>query len=426
MHLTYRQTCRVCASKALVPAVDLGEQHIQGVFSKPSEAPPPLRKVPLKLVRCDPEQDEHACGLLQTALTVPPEILYHRYWYRSGTNTTMREHLRSIAEEVRLLIGDDASVLDIGSNDGTLLSFLPETMRRVAVDPSDAIEQTPEGITRVRDLFPSPQLHGAYNAIIAVAMFYDLEDPIAFANAVRERLLAGGVFVFEMAYMPTMLRNTSYDTICHEHIEYYSLATIERILAAAGLKVARVQLNDSNGGSIRVWATHIGCTTYDPWRDSVAELRRFEFDLELDTPRPYEKFMRRVQVHRDLLQSFLSSKRREGARIHIYGASTKGNTILQYCGIGHETVECAADRNPDKWGASIVGSGIPIVSEEESRAMRPNYYLVLPWHFRREFVQREAATVAAGTCLIFPLPEVSVVGASNIAAEEVVVGSAVH
>lgn len=427
MHLTYRRTCRVCGSAALTPVIDLGSQHIQGVFAKPGEPLPPQRTVPLTLVRCDPQQDEHACGLLQTSLTVPPEILYFRYWYRSGINTTMREHLAGIAAEVRAVFPqDDAGVLDIGCNDGTLLRALPPEWRRVGIDPSDALLEVPEDITTVRDTFPSAALHGTFDAVIAIAMFYDLEDPVAFASAVHEHLAPQGLFVFEQAYMPAMLQNNSFDTICHEHLEYYSLAVIETVLREAALKVVRVQQNDSNGGSLRVWAAPEKATKWDrdEWRASVGELRRREFDLGLDTDQPYLGFQRRIEFQRDRLAQIVQNGRAAGKRIHVYGASTKGNTILQFAGLDARHIEYAADRNPDKWGARTVGSDIPIVSEEDSRAMRPDFYLVLPWHFRKEFLVREAETMRRGTALIFPLPELEVVR-GTIAAEEAESGAPV-
>lgn len=418
MHLRYRRTCRACGSPALTKVIDLGEQHVQGVFAKPGEEPPPLRRVPLELVRCDPTRDERACGLLQASVTVPPEILYHRYWYRSGTNRTMRDHLRGIAEAVSALLDRrDATVLDIGCNDGTLLACYPGTFDRYGVDPSNAVESVGDGITVVRDRFPSPELTqrlagGRFDAITSIAMLYDLEDPIAFVSAVREALAPDGVWVFEMSYMPTMLEMNAYDVICHEHLEYYSLAVIEFVLAAAGLKLFKVQLDDVNGGSIRGFATHAGNFRWsDPaFRDGIQSLRRREFDLQLDTDRPYRDFQDRVNAHRDEFSRVVKDLKRDGKRLHVYGASTKGNTLLQFCGIDSSIIECAADRNPDKHGARTIGTDIPIVSEEESRRMRPDYYVVLPWHFRDEFLERERATLDAGVKMIFPLPRVEIVG----------------
>jgi SAM-dependent methyltransferase len=417
MHLIHRNTCRVCKSSSLTKVIDLGEQHLQGSFLKPGRQTPPLRRVPTSLVRCNPMLDENACGLLQTEHTVPPEVLYSVYWYRSGTNATMTNHLRGIAEEATALLGKpSARVLDIGCNDGTLLKAYPPAFAKFGIDPSDLANEVPADITVIHDLFPSSDLVGTLKGalcdiVTSIAMFYDLEDPIAFARGIKSLLAPDGIWCVEMSYMPTMLQMNSYDTICHEHLEYYSLAVLERILDEAGLRAVNVSLNDINGGSIRLYATHAENGKYrrDEFQRNIKRLRQDEFDLELDTDKPYRYFQERVNVHRQELVTLLKKLRGEGKRIHAYGASTKGNTILQWCGIDSRLVDCAADRNPDKFGARTLGSDIPIVSEEESRKARPDYYLVLPWHFRAEFVEREKALLDSGVGMIFPLPTIEIV-----------------
>ncbi len=418
MHIKYRKTCRVCGSTALKPVISLGEQYLQGSFVKPEKENPPLRRIECTLFRCDPMQDENACGLLQMAHSVPPEILYSAYWYRSGTNNTMRNHLRGIAEFARQLIKrDSCTVLDIGCNDGTLLSFYNAVDRKFGIDPSDIATSVPSDINVVCDLFPSEELehrlHGAKCDIItSIAMFYDLEDPVEFARAIRRILAPEGLWIIEMSYMPLMLEMNSYDTICHEHLEYYSLAVIERIMRNADLKVIRAELNAINGGSLRCTMTHEKNFSFkvEQWQRELRALRQKEFDLKLDTDEPYRHFQDRINVHREKLLKLLSELKRAGKRIHIYGASTKGNTILQWCGIDGRLVDMAAERNPDKVGARTLGTDIPIVSEEESRALKPDYYLVLPWHFADEFIQREKALLEAGTKMIFPLPDIKIVG----------------
>lgn len=419
MHLIHRKTCRVCGSEALTRVINLGEQHLQGSFIKPGKEDPPRRKIPTSLVRCDPVRDEKACGLLQMEYTVPPEVLYSSYWYRSGTNQTMRDHLRGIAEEAAALVGkDDARVLDIGCNDGTLLGFYPESFVRFGIDPSDVAAGITGDIEVVQDLFPSNELTERaegrpFDAITSIAMFYDLEDPTAFTADIKEHLAPDGVWIFEMSYMPLMLEMHSYDTICHEHLEYYSLATVEFILRRAGMKVVNAYCNAINGGSIRCVATHVDNFKHrDPeYSNNIKLLRQKEFDMELDTDKPYKHFQDRINVHREDLNALLWKLKKEGKKIHIYGASTKGNTILQWCGIDSLLIDVAAERNPEKYGALTLGTNIPIVSEAESRSMKPDYYLVLPWHFRDEFLRREADTMRQGVGLIFPLPQVEVVTA---------------
>jgi SAM-dependent methyltransferase len=417
MHLIHRKTCRVCGSSALTKVIDLGEQYLQGSFIKPGKEIPPMRKIPTTLLRCDPTKDERACGLLQMEHTVPPKVLYSAYWYRSGTNNTMRQHLRGIVEEATSILNTtNAGILDIGCNDGTLLSHYPDTFGKYGVDPSDVAQEIKGNVTVVQDIFPSSELIGhlrgeQLDIITSIAMFYDLEDPISFTKGVKRILAPKGIWIFEMSYMPTMLKLTSYDTICHEHLEYYSLAVIEYILKQADMKVFNVALNDINGGSIRCYATHADNFAYkkEEFNQSIQALRQEEFDLELDTDKPYKNFQDRVNVHKEELISLLRKLKKEGNRIHIYGASTKGNTILQWCGIDNRIIDVAAERNPDKYGAHTLGTDIPIVSETESRAMNPDYYLVLPWHFKSEFMEREKEMLSKGTGLIFPLPTIDII-----------------
>jgi hypothetical protein len=418
MHLKFRKSCRACGSTALTRVISLGEQHLQGSFVKPGKDMPPLRRIPLSLVRCDPTKDEKACGLLQMEHTVPPEVLYSAYWYRSGTNNTMRNHLKGIVEEAVGIINKSAGLaLDIGCNDGTLLGFYPKPFRRYGVDPSDVAQEIDKKhATVIQDIFPSDELLSSLgdrkiDIITSIAMFYDLEDPVAFAKGIKSILADEGIWVFEMSYMPMMLKMNSYDTICHEHLEFYSLSVIEYILKQAGLKVFNVALNDINGGSLRCQATHIMNFKYkdEQYLRNIRQMRKAEFDLELDTDKPYKDFQERINNHRDELMALLKKLKSQGKKIHIYGASTKGNTILQWCGIDNRIIDCAAERSPEKYGARTLGTDIPIVSEADSRAMHPDYYLVLPWHFKDEFIQREQEIMNTGTGLIIPLPKVEII-----------------
>lgn len=415
MHIRTRLTCRVCGSSSLKKVVDLGPQFLQGSFIKPGKEMPSTRRIPCVLVRCNPEQDENACGLLQMQNSVPPEILYAAYWYRSGTNNTMRNHLKGIAESVLPVINKkDAVVLDIGCNDGTLLSYYPESFKKYGCDPSDVAQEVKHAEV-VQDIFPSEQLNKLMqekkaDVVTSIAMFYDLESPVDFVKSVKDILASNGVWIFEMSYMPKMLELDSYDTICHEHLEYYSFAVLEKIAALAGMKIFKIEFNDINGGSIRCYATHANNDSYNNATDSklISEARQKEFDLELDTDKPYADFNQRIQKLKSELYGLLVSLKKEGKKIHIYGASTKGNTILQWCGIDNTIIDYAAERNPDKYGAMTLGTNIPIISEAESRAMNPDYYLVLPWHFKDEFVVREKAILEKGTGLIFPLPKIEI------------------
>lgn len=417
MHVTYRKTCRVCGSSALTKVIAIGEQYLQGSFIKPGKPLPPMRKIPTSLVRCDPRKDENACGLLQMSSTVPPEILYSTYWYRSGTNQTMRDHLKGIVKDALHIVAKrPARVLDIGCNDGTLLDYYPANFIKFGVDPSDAARSIKGNINVVQDVFPSEELTKKakgkpFDIITSIAMFYDLESPVDFVCQIKKILSPEGIWIFEMSYMPSMLRMNSYDTICHEHLEYYSLAVIEYILKRADMKMVKVGLNEVNGGSIRCYATHVDNFKFNnhEFMQTLQDLRKDELDLELDSEKPYKDFQNRINMHKRKLSALLKKLKREGETIHVYGASTKGNTILQLCGIDNSIIDYAADRNPDKYGARTIGTDIPIISESESRALKPDYYLVLPWHFKKEFLKREKKMLEEGVGMIFPLPEIEII-----------------
>jgi SAM-dependent methyltransferase len=425
MHVKHRQTCRVCGSRHLAPVIDLGEQHLQGSFIKPGRPSPPQRKLPTLLVRCDVTKDENACGLVQLAHSFPTEVLYANYWYRSGVNETMRNHLKGIvAKATSLICADNLRVLDIGCNDGTLLRCYPESFDRIGVDPSDIAGEIALPIRVVNAAFPSNSAamllaDRKVDIVTSIAMFYDLDDPVEFARGIERILAPGGIWILEMSYLPVMLKQNAMDTICHEHQEYYSLAVLEFIMKRAGLRVFAAELNDINGGSIRCFVTHALCEQYDThsMRAFLAQLRMSEFELALDADHPYAAFQHRISTLREQLRSLLASLKKEGKSVHVYGASTKGNVLLQWCGIDRTLVECAADRNPDKHGARTIGTDIPIIAEADSRAMKPDYYLVLPWHFREEFLRREHDTIMAGTRMIFPLPQLDIIGKAELDAE---------
>ncbi len=404
--------------------LNLGEQCIAGAFADPRGERPVERTIPVELVRCDMTADQDACGLLQLRHTVPGSILYGSYWYRSGVNDTMTRNLHEIAAQAEELVGLEAGdlVVDIGCNDGTLLDgYRRRDVRFLGFDPSDVARYAVDkGYDVERDFFTPDALARRHpdqkaRVITSIAMFYDLEDPASFVEGVAAHLAETGVWVMELHYMPLMLERSAFDVIVHEHLEYYSLAVIERLLAEAGLEVVRGELNDVNGGSIRLFIAHQGALEASPpAREALQKLRIDEFEMALDGPRPYAEFARGAARVRDELKALCEELTADGQTIHVYGASTKGNTILQFAGIDRSLISHAADRNPDKWGSETIRTRIPIVSEEESRALGPDYYLVLPWHFLDEFILREAEFLEAGGRFIVPLPEVRTIGAEAL------------
>ncbi len=419
--LITRTNCRICGCTNLAPVLSLGDQRIAGAFADPGGAQPVERAIPLELVRCDMTSDQEACGLIQTKHTVPGSILYSSYWYRSGVNRTMTDNLHGIAKGVEAILPLESGdlVVDIGCNDGTLLDgYEAKGLRHLGFDPSDVARYAiAKGYDVVNDFFSAEALKRRRpdqkaKAITSIAMFYDLEYPRTFVAGVAEALAEGGVWVIELHYLPMMLEANAFDAIVHEHLEYYSLAVIERLVGEEGLEVISAELNDMNGGSIRLFIGHAGQhERTQAQQEALTALRVKEFELALDSPEPYEEFRLGSERVRDELLELCKKLHGEGKKIHVYGASTKGNTILQYAGIDSSLVEAAADRNPDKWGSETIATKIPIISEEDSRGMKPDYYLALPWHFLEEFLEREQEFLGRGGQFIVPLPEVRLLGA---------------
>jgi hypothetical protein len=307
------------------------------------------------------------------------------------------------------------TVLDIGSNDATSLkAYRTSDLARIGIDPTGTKFRAyyPDDIRLVPDFFNAENYAKATqqraNVITSIAMFYDLEDPIGFARDVAACLAPNGIWHFEQSYMPSMLRMCSYDTICHEHVEYYSLAVVNHILDAADLRLVDVKMNAVNGGSFAVTACHKA--SHRPANDAVIGwLLEQEERMGLGTPRPYRDFEERVFRHREDLTRLLRVLAADGKRVLGYGASTKGNVVLQFCGIGPDLVEAIAEVNEEKFGAVTPGTHIAIVSEAEARAMEPDYFLVLPWHFKDGILRREAEYLARGGKMIFPFPEIEIV-----------------
>jgi hypothetical protein len=408
--ITEIERCRLSGSRNLLPVLDLGEQALTGVFPRTAEAA--VTTGPLRLLWC-PES-----GLLQLSHSYDLGEMYgENYGYRSGLNRSMVEHLTQKVHELERWadLKPGASVLDIGSNDATSLkAYQTSAIKRMGIDPTGAKFRRfyPDDIALVPDFFSAEAYRkagGAPAAIVtSIAMFYDLEDPVAFARQVESVLAPGGIWHFEQSYMPSMLRLVSYDTVCHEHLEYYSLSVVAQILDAAGMRVLDVKMNSVNGGSFAVTAVRRN----DPRRGGEAVcawLLEQEERMGLKTPRPYRDFEERVFRHRADLRRLLEALKADGKKVLGYGASTKGNVVLQFCGIGPDLLPCIAEVNEDKFGAFTPGTGIPIVSEAEARAMQPDYLLVLPWHFRDGIVRREAEFLAKGGRLIFPFPEIEIV-----------------
>jgi NDP-4-keto-2,6-dideoxyhexose 3-C-methyltransferase len=407
--------CRICKNTNLVSILNLGMQALTGVFPKNKDAP--LGEGPIELVKCHGTYPD-VCGLVQLRDTYEPSEMYgETYGYRSSLNRTMIEHLKNKVASllaVRPLQPGDA-VLDIGSNDGTTLSFYAkEGLSLFGMDPSAKkwADRYPAHIKLVTDFFSGPrflQESGGKKAsiITSIAMFYDLEDPLRFMQEVHEAIADDGIWHFEQSYLPLMLERLSYDTMCHEHIEYYSLSTIQWMAAKTGFIIDSVDFNDVNGGSFALTVKKAPKGTAP--NPAIAALLKKEADEGILALAPYERFRDATLAHREELASVVRKYVKEGKKVGGLGASTKGNVTLQYAGFTGADLFAIGEVNADKFGCVTPGTHIPIVSEADLFAQNPDLLVVLPWHFRTAFLERCADYRKKGGKLLFPFPRVEVV-----------------
>jgi hypothetical protein len=402
--------CRICKASNLINVLSLGEQSLTGVFPKhPSDT---VSSGPLDLVWCA------KCGLLQLAQSYNLDEMYgDNYGYRSGLNASMVRHLKNKVKTLENLVklSEKDLVLDIGSNDATLLKAYTGKYRKVGIDPTGKKfkEFYNDDIDLIPEFFSLPAFTKKYSdekvkIVTSIAMFYDLEDPAAFVKDIEAILSDNGIWHLEQSYMPSMLRSNAYDTVCHEHLEFYSFKVIKNLLECYGLRVIDVQLNAINGGSFAVTA----CKKNAAFRSNhpvIEWMLQQEDDIRLDTPKPYRNFEEKVFLHRKNLLGLIDALISDGKKIFGYGASTKGNVLLQFCGLTSKHIPYIAEVNKDKFGCYTPGTNIPIISEEEARAMKPDYFLVFPWHFKPSILDREHEFIENGGKFIFPLPEIEIV-----------------
>jgi hypothetical protein len=404
--------CRMCGNSNLVPILDLGAQALTGVFPRSKEER--ITAGPLELVKCHRDQEEESCGLVQLRHSYDLHELYgDNYGYRSGLNQSMVRHLHAKVREIlqRVTLAPGNLVIDIGSNDGTLLWAYPKQgIQLVGIDPTGKkfMEFYPAHIQLIPDFFSAETVRAAFGTkkarvITAIAMFYDLEDPLDFMRQVHQVLADDGIWVFEQSYMPTMLSVNAYDTICHEHLEYYDLKQIKWLTDRTGFKIVDCELNSVNGGSVSVTVAKAN-SPYPENTLLINQLLHEEDSRGLGTLEPYREFNRRVFNHREELCRFLQKTISDNKKILGYGASTKGNVILQFCQLTEKDIPFIAEVNTDKFGRYTPGTHIPIISEAEAKAMKPDYFMVLPWHFKKSIVEREKDYLKSGGKLFLPLP----------------------
>lgn len=405
------EKCRICGNTHLECVLDLGEQMLTGVFPKDKNAT--VTTGPLRLVKCLGGPD--TCGLVQMEHSYDLGEMYgENYGYRSGLNASMVAHLNSKVERILKLVELQAGdlVIDIGSNDSTTLQAYPSTGPvLVGVDPTGIKFHNyyPKHIQLIPDFFSAALVKEKFpnkkaKVVTSFSMFYDLEDPMGFMQQVYEVLADDGIWVFEQSYMPTMLDTNSYDTVCHEHLEFYALRQIKWMADKVGFKILDVEFNDVNGGSFSVTVAKAnGDFSVNP---SVQKILDDEVAIGLDTLTPYQEFAERVVATKIELLNFIKTAHSNNQTVSVLGASTKGNVLLQYCNLTTKDVAYVGEVNAEKFGCFTPGTWLPIIPESELLSKKPDYLIVLPWHFKQFFISNKKL---AGTKLVFPLPNLEIV-----------------
>lgn len=402
--------CRICGNKHLERVLDLGDQMLTGVFPKEKDAKVTIG--PLRLVKC--MGGAEVCGLLQLEHSYDLGEMYgDNYGYRSGLNASMVSHLQNKVKRVlgQVRLNDGDLVIDIGSNDSTTLQAYPANLTLVGIDPTGVkfSRYYPPHIRLIPDFFAASLVKKHFpgrkaRVVTSFSMFYDLESPLAFMQEIHDVLADDGIWVFEQSYMPTMLEMNSYDTVCHEHLEYYALRQIKWMADKVGFEIIDVEFNDVNGGSFSVTVKKAGKAGRA--NEVVQEILDRESDQGLDMLAPYQAFADRVSRSRQDLRSLIETAHAEGKTVAGLGASTKGNVLLQYCGLTEKDIQFVGEVNADKLGCYTPGTWIPIIAEDELLAKQPDYLIVLPWHFKRFFKSNPKFT---GMKLLAPLPKLEAI-----------------
>lgn len=404
--------CRICKNKNLISILNLGKQSLTGVFPKINEPEPSIGE--LELVKC---HGLNACGLIQLSRSFDLNEMYgENYGYRSSLNNTMLIHLRKIVEKIKNIVSLENGdlIVDIGSNDGTTLSFYDEKKYNlVGIDPTaERFKQYyNDNIQIISDFFSNEivnqnQFNNKAKIITSFAMFYDLEDPIEFAKSISDLIdKKEGLWILEQSYLPSMLSQNAYDTICHEHLEYYSLKQIQWILDNSDMKLINVELTDTNGGSFVIYCSHKE-SKYKENIDKIKSVQNFEANLKLDEKEIYDIFYKNILKSKDNLINFIREKKQKNEKVCAIGASTKGNVILQFCNISTNDLDYIGEINEEKFGSVTPGTNIPIISEKEVLDSDCRYLLILPWHFKNFFINSKKFK---NKTLIFPLPKLEII-----------------
>jgi hypothetical protein len=409
------QKCRICYNKKFISLLNLGKLVSCGLFSKIKNKK--LTTAPLEIVQC------LKCRFVQTKHNYELKKLFtNNYGFRSGLNTSMKFHLKSIVKklEKKIPLLDNDIVLDIGSNDGTTLGFYKnKKLLRIGIDPtiSKFKKYYNKDIVKISDFFSAKKLKklklkNKIKIITSIAMFYDLQDPNIFLNDIKELLHRDGIWFLELSYLPSMIEANSFDTICHEHLGYYTLGQMVYLSTKNNMKIIDVSLNDTNGGSFQILLSHKE-SSFIPNSKKISKMLKKEkidgYNVGGGGCRPIKKLAKKIEIIKKQTVNFLKKIKKEGKVVHGYGASTKGNTLLQYFNIKSNLIEAIAECNKTKFGCYTPGTWIPIISEKKSRSLNPDYYFVLPWHFKKDFLRKENNFLKKGGKFVFPLPNFEIV-----------------
>ncbi len=416
------KSCKVCGSNNLTDVFSLAPQFLSATFVEDNSEEGDLAsvKVPLTLTLCDTNANPNGCGLLQLREEVKGDLLYRRYFYRSSTNSTMVADLKDVVDDIssQVILNEGDIVVDIGANDCTMIQFYPETVKRVGVEPAKNIDwkDVDPSVSIINDYFSAKAFEAALpntkvKAFSCCAMFYDLPDPNSFVADIKKLMASDGIWCIQLSYLPLMIKNMNFYDICHEHLSYYSLKSLSHLMQRNGLHIFDASTNEVNGGSLRVFVTHIENEKFLNENNSsnIRNLVLEEEKMELEKPQTFLNYYEEMSSLSQKVKSYFDSELDKGNKIVGLGASTKGNILLQFFGITKEMMPFISEINKTKIGLKTLGSDFELVSENFAASQNPSTYFVLPWYFKDEIVKRETEFIKSGGKLLFPMPYVHLV-----------------
>ena len=414
-YISYLRHCKICGNTNLKKVIKLNEQYISATFIKSNEKSDLKNiKTPLTLSLCVQDGNKNNCGHLQLYEITDPDLLYRNYFYRSATNDTMKIDLKNIVDSVLKISQPDLQdiIVDIGSNDCTLLNFYQKGFKLVGFEPAKNIKHIDAGknVKIFQDYFNAKNFNENFDQkakiITSCAMFYDLEDPKKFVEDIENILDENGIWCVQISYLLLMIKNLNFYDICHEHLSYYSIYSFEKLIEQFDLKIFYAETNAVNGGSIRFYVCKKRCKKYDnkQFQVRLVKLRKEEEEYRLNDENTFIEFQKKIDELKSKTNTYIDNVLRKKEIVLALGASTKGNILLQHFGIGKDKIPFISERNPSKVGLKCVGTDIELISEEKARNLKPKAMVVLPWYFKDEIVKREKKYIDNGGELMFPMP----------------------